>query len=67
MPSDIWLELGKLVYYSYHGEFTVPRAYMFVAPQGAGSTLSKLFERPDELRTELIEKWEVKCRHDLVP
>ena len=63
MPSEIWLELGKLVYYTHLGEFTVPRAYRFVAPQGAGSTLSKLFEKPENLRTELIENWEAKCRH----
>lgn len=62
MPSDIWLELGKLVYYTHLGEFTVPRAYRFVAPQGAGSTLSKLFEKPAEMRAQLIGNWDEKCR-----
>lgn len=62
MPSDIWLELGKLVYYTHLGKFTVPRAYRFVAPQGAGSTLSKLFEKPEDLRSGLIKNWDAKCR-----
>ena len=62
MPSDIWLELGKLVYYTHLGEFTVPLSYTFVAPQGAGSTLSKLFQKPDELRAQLIQNWDVRCR-----
>ena len=26
-PGDIWLELGKAVYYSHQGEFTFPRKY----------------------------------------
>jgi len=65
MPSDIWLELGKLVYYTYLGEFTVPRAYKFVAPQGAGSTLSKLFNKPADLKTQLIENWDAKCRSSI--
>lgn len=65
MPSDIWTELGKLVYYTYLGEFTVPRVYRFVAPQGAGSTLSKLFNKPAEMKTKLIENWDGKCRHSI--
>ena len=48
-PGDIWLELGKAVYYSHQGEFTFPRKYRFVAPQGAGTTLIKLFKKSDVL------------------
>lgn len=62
-PSDIWLELGKAVYYSHQGEFTFPRRYRFVAPQGAGTTLIKLFKKPDELKTRLIKEWDDKCRN----
>lgn len=31
-PGDIWVELGKLVYYTYTKEYTYPRKYVFVAP-----------------------------------
>src|SRR5262245_2941911 len=34
MPTDIWVELGKLAHYTHTGAYTVPRAYYFVAPQG---------------------------------
>jgi hypothetical protein len=61
-PSDIWLELGKLVYYTYKNEFTFPTKYYFVAPQGVSTKLSKLFAKPSELKAELIEKWNNKCR-----
>lgn len=64
-PGDIWLELGKAVYYSYQGEFTFPRRYRFVAPQGAGTTLIKLFKKPDDLKSRLIEEWDRHCRNGI--
>ncbi|WP_456386878.1 ABC-three component system protein [Desulfolithobacter sp.] len=65
MPSDIWLELGKLVYYTFRGEFTYTRRYYFVAPQGVGTTLGKLLSKPEELKASLIEKWESKCKNSI--
>ena len=64
-PSDIWLELGKAVYYSHQGEFTFPRKYRFVAPQGAGTALIKLLKKPDVLKVKLIEKWDGHCRNKI--
>jgi len=61
-PSDVWIELGKLVYYTHLGEYTYPRKYHFVAPQGAGTKLSKLFKRPQDLKAGLIDAWDRKCR-----
>ncbi|MCL0196150.1 hypothetical protein M2T54_29220, partial [Klebsiella pneumoniae] len=42
-PSDVWVEFGKIIWYSYKGEYTVPRRYYFVSPRGAGTSLSRLF------------------------
>ena len=61
-PSDIWVEIGKLIYHTRLGALTVPKRYVFVAPKGAGTKLAKLLKRPDELRAGLIETWETKCR-----
>ena len=61
-PTDIWLELGKLVYYTYIGEFSYPRKYFFVAPQAVGTTLANLLRRPDKLRQQLLEKWDQYCK-----
>lgn len=61
-PTDIWLELGKLAFYTKRGDFTYPRRYFFIAPQGAGTKLSNLLRKPDELRAGLIANWEVYCR-----
>lgn len=64
-PGDIWLELGKLSYYTYVGAYTLPRHYYFVAPHGAGPTLSTLFRSANNLRRGLLEKWEQKCQRGI--
>jgi len=61
-PGDIWLELGKLCYYSAIGEYTFPREYTFVAPQGVGNSLSKLLRNPAELKQQLLLEWDQKCK-----
>jgi hypothetical protein len=61
-PSDICIELGKLAYYTSIGEYTYPRRYSFVAPQGAGTKLSNMLKKPDELRAELYRHWDARCR-----
>lgn len=61
-PGDIWVELGKLVYYSFIKEYTYPRKYVFVAPQGAGTKLSNLLRKPDSLKSQLIENWDKHCK-----
>jgi len=60
-PSDIWCELGKVLYYSHRGDFTFPRRYLFVAPQGAGTTLLKLMRSAEQLRSGLVENWDRYC------
>jgi hypothetical protein len=61
-PSDVWVELGKLAFYTYRGDYTYPRRYIFVAPLGAGTSLSNLFRNPTRLRTELFKNWNAHCR-----
>src|SRR5690606_19269926 len=38
-PNEIWIELGKLVWYTFQGDYRVPRRYYFVAPKGPGPLL----------------------------
>lgn len=61
-PGNIWVELGKLVYYSSIGEYSYPRRYAFVAPQGAGTKLSNLLRKPEKLKSELVANWDAHCR-----
>ena len=62
-PAGIWVELGKLVYYTKRGDYSYPIRYFFVAPQGAGTKLSNLFKKPNELRAGLIAAWNDHCRN----
>lgn len=61
-PGDIWVELGKLVYYTYTKKYTYPRKYVFVAPQGAGTKLSNLLRKADSLKAQLIDNWDKHCK-----
>lgn len=58
MPSDVWAEFGKVIWYSYNGEYKSPRRYYFVSPRGAGTSLSRLFANAEKLREELIANWD---------
>ncbi|MGV3615125.1 MAG: ABC-three component system protein [Fimbriimonas sp.] len=65
-PGDVWLEIGKLCYWTFMGEFSMPRRYRFVAPKGVGTTLLRLLEQPDELKSEFIAEWDKKCAEKIV-
>lgn len=60
IPSDIWVEFGKIIYFSFVGDFTVPRKYYFVAPKGIGTTLANYLAKPDVLKVKIKEAWESK-------
>jgi hypothetical protein len=60
-PGDIWIELGKLMYYTLRCDYTYPRRYYFIAPQGAGTKLSNLLKKPEDLRAGLLANWDKEC------
>jgi len=64
-PGDIWIELGKLAYYTLKGEYSYPRSYFFVAPQGVGPKLSNLLKKPHDLRDGLLTNWDTACRTEI--
>jgi hypothetical protein len=61
----VWVELGKLCFYTSTGEITAPKSYFFVGPKGCGSRLSTLLRNPEKLRSELIANWDKYCTHDI--
>jgi hypothetical protein len=60
-PNDIWVEIGKLCFYTWRGDYSVPRHYRFVAPRGVGGKLARLLKRPAELKAGLLAAWDDKC------
>lgn len=64
-PSDIWIEIGKIVYYSHIGKYTPPQKHYFVCPKGIGTTLEQLLNNSDELKRKTIENWEKYCQKEI--
>lgn len=61
-PSDIWIEVGKMLWYTFKGEFKPPRSYYFVAPRGVGTTLNGYLSNAAQFKAELIANWDKSCR-----
>ena len=61
-PSDIWVEFGKIIYYTYKSEYPIPKKYYFVAPQGIGTSLNKLLQNTSKLKDKLKENWDKYCK-----
>lgn len=64
-PSQVVLELGKLCYFVHEKAFSAPSEYYFIAPQGAGNSLSLLVKQPEDLRARLIKDWATKCEEHI--
>ena len=64
-PSDIWIELGKLCYFTFVGDYSIPRKYRFVAPNDVGPKLKDLLLKPNELRKDLIANWAEHCAENI--
>lgn len=64
-PSDIWVEIGKIIYYSHCKEYVPPRMHFFVCSRGIGTKLEKLLSKPHALKKETSIKWEEYCRNGI--
>jgi len=56
-PTNFYVELGKLCYYTFQNEYTIPNNYYIIGKNGVGTKLGDLLEDPTKLRTKLIENW----------
>lgn len=65
-PGDVWIEFAKLIYYTWRGEYTVPRRYYLCAPRNVGSKLAKLLRKPLELKSQLRAAWHEKCANKII-
>lgn len=62
---DALLEIGKLVYYSLKGEYTIPKEYYFIAPKGASLSLIQHLMDTDKLKEELLARWDGICKKNI--
>jgi hypothetical protein len=61
-PTDAYPELGKMLWYSFNGEFRAPRRYYFIAPREVGTTLAGLLGDAAKLKAQLIGNWDKNGR-----
>lgn len=61
-PSDIWVEIGKIIYYSYVGKYIPPRKHYFVGSQDIGTSLEQLLNSPEDLQFRTEENWDKYCK-----
>lgn len=64
-PTDVWVEFGKLCYYTMIGEYSPPRKYRFVAPRDVGTRLASFLRKPFVLKQELLKAWPTYCEHSI--
>lgn len=64
-PGDAKLEIGKILWYSFNGEYGAPRSYTFVAPCGIGTKLNNLLKNNPVLKSDLIGTWDKVCRKEI--
>lgn len=64
-PTDVWVEFGKLCYYTFIGDYSLPQKYRFVAPRNVGTKLASLLRKPTALKQELLQAWDSYCRDDI--
>lgn len=61
-PTDAYPELGKMLWYSFNGEFRAPRRYYFVAPREVGTTLAGYLADATKMKSQLMDNWNKHCR-----
>lgn len=60
--ANVVTELGKLVYYTWRGDYTIPREYRFVTPKGCSSDCIDMLANKARIKTEIIRRWDNSCR-----
>lgn len=61
-PTEMYVEFGKLVFYTYEKEIKLPTIYFIVAKNGVGATLFDLIKNPSKLKVKLKENWDSHCK-----
>jgi len=65
MPSEVYIEMGKIIYFSFIKVYPCPRSYFFIAPKNCGSSLSNLLKSPARLKAALEKQWEKDCENKI--
>lgn len=58
-PTNFYVEIGKLCFYTFSNEFPIPQKYYIVSQEGVGTKLGDLLDDTVKLRESLIENWDM--------
>ncbi len=64
--TNVIREIGKMLYYSYQGEFSLPKSYYFIAPRGLNREAEKLLFNPQIFKETILNEWDNKCRKNII-
>jgi hypothetical protein len=60
-PAAIALEVGKCLYYTFLGDYSVPARFYFIAPREVSPLSSDLLGNADKLRDYVVNNWTTVC------
>jgi len=58
IPTNFYVELGKLCYYTYINDYPIPQTYFIVSQEGVGTKLGDFLDNEAKLKKALITNWE---------
>ena len=56
-PTNFYVELGKLCYYTFNEDYPIPQIYFIVSQEGVGTKLGDLLDDAEKLKKALILNW----------
>ena len=65
-PSEFWVEIGKVCYFTHTGEYSIPEKYYLVTSNGIGPTLNDLFSDRNKMKREFINNWDGYCAKKII-
>ena len=66
MPSKMWIEFGKIIYYTFIKDYPVPKNYYFVSPKGCGTSFTKLLQNGIDIKAGVKENWNNEIRTKII-
>lgn len=58
--SDILVDFGKLIHYTFIKDYSIPQNYFIVSPLGISTDLWDLISKPDDLKKKILKDWNSK-------
>lgn len=66
MPAQMWIEFGKIIYYTFLNEYPVPKKYFFISPKGCGTSFTKLLQNVTDIKNGLISHWDKDISESMI-